>query len=60
LSWFLDISNVRIQIFAEGYNVTNRTNFGSPQNIIDTPLFGSPVSAGAPRMIQVGARFDWR
>ena len=60
LSWFLDISRVRIQIFAEGYNVTNRTNFGSPQNIYDTPLFGKPVGAGAPRMIQIGARLDWR
>ena len=60
LSWFLDISKVRVQIFAEGYNVTNRANFTNIQYIFDTPLFGSPVSAGAPRMIQIGARFDWR
>ena len=60
LSWFVNLSHARIQVFAEGYNLTNRTNFGSPHNIYDTALFGSPVSAAAPRMIQVGARLDWR
>ena len=60
LSWFINLSKVRIQLFAEGYNITNRTNFTNVQNIYETALFGDPLSAGAPRMIQVGARFDWR
>jgi hypothetical protein len=59
LSWFLNVSFARFQVFAEGYNVTNRTNFGSPHSIYGTPLFGKPVSASSPRMIQIGARLGW-
>jgi outer membrane receptor protein involved in Fe transport len=60
LSKYFNFSNLRLQLFAEAYNLTNRTNFGSPMNVFDTSLFGQPVSAGDPRLIQLGIRFDWR
>jgi len=59
LSWYLNISNARLQLIAEIYNVTNRTNFYDVYNVIEGDQFGNPLSAGAPRQFQLGVRFDW-
>jgi hypothetical protein len=34
-----------VQFLAEGFNLTNRTNFASVNNVVG-PLFGLPLSAG--------------
>lgn len=49
----------RLQVFAEGYNVTNRVNFTAIYNRYGQPDFGNPIAAGSPRQIQFGARFDF-
>lgn len=59
LSKYINIDRFRLQLFAEGFNVTNRVNFGSPFNRYGTPNFGNPTTAGAPRQIQLGARIDF-
>jgi len=58
-SKYISISRIRIQLFAEGYNVTNRVNFQSPFFRYGTPTFGHPTVAGDPRRIQFGARVDF-
>jgi len=52
-------SRFRLQIFAEGYNVTNKVNFTTIYNRYGQPDFGKPIAAGSPRQIQFGARFDF-
>ncbi|MEW5900706.1 MAG: TonB-dependent receptor, partial [Acidobacteriota bacterium] len=59
ISKYFQIDRFRFQVFAEGYNVTNRSNFGSVFERIDTPDFGNPTVAGDPRRFQFGARFDF-
>ncbi|MGQ9578102.1 MAG: TonB-dependent receptor domain-containing protein [Candidatus Aminicenantales bacterium] len=49
----------RLQVFAEGYNVTNRVNFTTIYNRYGQADFGKPIAAGGPRQIQFGARFDF-
>lgn len=58
-SKFISINRLRFQLFAEAYNVTNRANFASVNDIINTSGFGQPLAAGAPRRVQLGARFDF-
>jgi outer membrane receptor protein involved in Fe transport len=60
ISKYINISRIRVQLFGEVYNVTNRTNFGSPYPYYGTSSFGEPRTAGDPRMIQLGVRIDWR
>ena len=60
LSKFINISSsFRTQLFAEAYNITNRTNFGTVYNVYGYPQFGKPIDAGDPRLIQFGIRLDW-
>jgi hypothetical protein len=59
LSKYFDIDRFRFQVFAEGYNLTNRANFGDIFERIDQPGFGEPLGAGDPRRLQFGARFDF-
>jgi len=59
LSKYVNVSQVRFQIFAEVYNVTNRANFGSVFTTYGLPDFGNPTTAGDPRRFQFGARFDF-
>jgi len=66
-NWFLNVriskqlrfNRFRLQIFAEGYNVTNRVNFTTIYNLYGHPDFGKPIAADNPRQIQFGARFDF-
>jgi len=65
LSKYFLISRFRIQLFVEGYNLTNRTNFMQVFNLYHdvfpeaTPLFGKPLQAGDPRLLQFGVRLDF-
>ena len=59
LSWSMRFSQARLQLIAEIYNVTNRTNFYDVYNIYEGEQFGNPLAAGAPRQFQLGVRFDW-
>jgi hypothetical protein len=59
LSWYLKFSNARLQLIAEVYNVTNRTNFYDVYNVLEGDQFGQPLAAYAPRQFQLGVRFDW-
>lgn len=60
LSKFIKLSSSsRAQLFAEAYNLTNRANFTTVDNIFGTDLFGKPIEAGDPRLIQLGIRLDW-
>jgi len=49
----------RLQLRAEFFNALNHTNFGLPQNSIDSPSFGAITSAAPAREIQVGARLEF-
>ena len=52
--------NVRFQLRLEAFNALNRTNFffGQGQNI-NSATFGRITSAFAPRIVQIGGRFDF-
>ena len=49
----------RLQFRAEFFNALNHTNFGLPQNSIDSPAFGTITSAAPAREIQFGARLEF-
>ncbi len=42
----------------EGFNVTNRTNFQLPNNVLGA-TFGRPNATGDPRQVQVGLRLSF-
>jgi len=49
----------RLQFRAEFFNALNHTNFGLPQNSIDSPAFGTITTAAPAREIQLGARVEF-
>jgi hypothetical protein len=49
-------STVRLELRAESFNVTNHTNFGLPVADLNAATFGRILSAGAPRLMQLGAK----
>jgi hypothetical protein len=59
LSKLFSIGQQRLELIAEGFNVTNRVNYNSYTASIQSAFFGSPQSAMAARQVQVGARFDF-
>jgi len=59
VSKYFTFSKVRIQLFGEVYNVTDRTNFTTVYNVFGSELFGKPIEAGPPRQFQLGVRLDW-
>lgn len=52
-------SSRRLQIRGEFFNALNHTNFGLPQNSIDSPAFGAIASSAPARQIQLGARLEF-
>lgn len=44
---------------AEAYNLLNRVNFSNPVNNMNSPAFGRILSAGNPRILQLGLRYDF-
>lgn len=59
VSKYFTIDRFKLQVFAEVYNLTNRANFGSVYTRYGSVNFGKPLAAGDPRLIQLGARFDF-
>ncbi len=72
LSKFIQINPVRLSLFVEVYNLTNRTNFAPEKFLVEAgadytpinnrqgaPNFGEPNTAGDPRLIQFGVRLDF-
>ena len=45
-----------IDLRAEAFNLTNRTNFDLPDAFFGSPTFGRILSAGSPRRFQFGVR----
>jgi hypothetical protein len=60
LSFFKDFvprNGTRIQFRIETFNVTNRTNFGSPGGALGTSSFGVISSAGQARNVQLALKY---
>lgn len=50
---------LQFQLLAEIYNLTNRNNFGNIGSVLGSPLFGIPLSAADPRLVQLGIRINF-
>ena len=55
---------VSLEVMAEGFNVLNRANYQTPNNVHGTgreplPSFGRPTAAADPRQIQLGLRLTF-
>lgn len=48
---------VTLQLRIEAFNLLNTTNYNQPDNYVGSPSFGSILSAGSPRRLQLGAKF---
>lgn len=59
LSKFFRFDKLSLQLFAEGFNITNRVNYWTINNVYETEGFGNPITAKDPRLIQLGIRIDW-
>ncbi len=60
ISYFLRLKNqYSAQVFVEMFNVTNRVNFANPVGNRRSVNFGKSVSAGDPRLIQLGFRLNF-
>ena len=62
-AFFFDAASVttrkNLNVFANMTNAFNRTNFGNPSGVMTSPAFGRPTSAGDPREIEVGMRYQF-
>ena len=58
LPWFQG-EKANLQLRVDGFNVINHTNFGSVDNGISDGTFGQATSSLQPRLIQLGARFEF-
>jgi len=48
-----------VELRLEAFNLTNTPPLGAPNVVLGTPGFGSITSAGDPRVIQLGAKFNF-
>jgi hypothetical protein len=48
-----------VTLALDAFNVLNRVNYGNFVGTLGSPLFGQPVSARAPRQIQLSARIKF-
>ncbi len=57
----IDGANKRytIELFAQGYNLTNHLNALNFSGVLTSPFFGQATSAAAPRRMEVGARLTF-
>ena len=46
----------RLELYAQGYNLTNHTNALNYSGVVTSPFFGTATSASAPRRLELGAR----
>lgn len=52
-------SRTNVNLFANMTNAFNRPNYARPSGIMTSPNFGRSTSAGAPREIEAGMRFQF-
>jgi hypothetical protein len=53
---------LRVELFAEAFNLANHTNFGVPVGNLRSASFGQPTAlatGAAPRRIELGARVNF-
>ncbi len=58
LPWFGG-EKANLQLRVDGFNVINHTNFGTVDYNIGSGTFGQALSSLQPRIIQLGARFEF-
>ena len=60
VSKFINIQAIRIEAFAEGFNLTNEVNFGTPQGNLRSATFGkSSQIVGNMRQVELGFRLNF-
>jgi hypothetical protein len=60
LSKFVTLRQARVEAFIEGFNATNRVNFGLPNGNLRSATFGQPTAIeGSPRQVEIGFRLDF-
>lgn len=60
LSKLVNLGGRRVEAFIEGFNITNRVNFGSPTGNLRSANFGRPTAiSGNMRQVELGMRFDF-
>ncbi|HYP06570.1 MAG TPA: TonB-dependent receptor [Bryobacteraceae bacterium] len=47
---------LNVQFRVEAFNLLNRVNYDQPDNFVGNPTFGSILSAGSPRRLQLGLK----
>jgi hypothetical protein len=50
---------LRLEVYASGQNLLNRTNYTAYSFVVTSPFYGQPVAASQPRKVQVGMRFSF-
>ncbi len=48
-----------IELYVQAYNTLNHFNALNFSGVVGSPFFGQPTSAGAPRRVELGARFNF-
>jgi hypothetical protein len=59
LSKAIAVGRQKLELLVEAFNVGNWVNFNSYNGSIQSRLFGQPQTAGNPRQVQLGVRFDF-
>ena len=59
LSKVVTIGRHRVELLAEGFNITNERNWSAFDGVVTNASFGRPTSSGEPRQIQAGLRMDF-
>jgi hypothetical protein len=59
IPWFTGKEGARLQIRGEFFNLFNRTNLNSIDNVVQDTTFGQATGVYNPRTIQVGVRIEF-
>jgi hypothetical protein len=60
ISKIITIPGARVEAFVEGFNATNRVNFGLPNGNLRSATFGRPTAIeGSQRQVELGFRIDF-
>jgi hypothetical protein len=59
LSKIVTLGRHRVELLAEGFNITNQPNWAAFDGIVSNTTFGKPTASGDPRQIQAGVRVDF-
>ena len=59
LPWFVGDKKSNVQLRVDAFNVLNRTNLGTVDYNVGSSTFGQVLSTYQPRILQLGARFEF-